>query len=78
MRKYKLFYYGKIGTASEKKIDFHIEGDSALGPLPEHIKVSHLITILGNIIDNAFDAVSEREEKNVSFFCYGYWARYCI
>ncbi|WP_283748540.1 ATP-binding protein, partial [Bacillus cereus] len=35
---------------------------------PDHIKVSHLITILGNIIDNAFDAVSEREEKSVSFF----------
>ncbi|MGN4630357.1 ATP-binding protein [Bacillus cereus group sp. MYBK29-1] len=59
---------GKLGTASEKKIDFHIEGDSALHPLPDHIKVSHLITILGNIIDNAFDAVSEREEKSVSFF----------
>ncbi|MGA4499966.1 ATP-binding protein [Bacillus bombysepticus] len=59
---------GKIGTASEKKIDFHIEGDSALHPLPDHIKVSHLITILGNIIDNAFDVVSEREEKSVSFF----------
>ncbi|MES9752058.1 sensor histidine kinase [Bacillus wiedmannii] len=59
---------GKIGTASEKKIDFHIEGDSALHPLPDHIKVSHLITILGNIIDNAFDAVSTQEEKNVSFF----------
>ncbi|GAB6615704.1 ATP-binding protein [Bacillus cereus] len=59
---------GKIGTASEKKIDFHIEGDSALHPLPDHIKVSHLITILGNIIDNAFDAVSGQEEKNVSFF----------
>ncbi|KAB2498154.1 ATP-binding protein [Bacillus cereus] len=59
---------GKLGTASEKKIDFHIEGDSALHPLPDHIKVSHLITILGNIIDNAFDAVNEREEKRVSFF----------
>ncbi|MBY7123571.1 sensor histidine kinase [Bacillus sp. 16GRE42] len=59
---------GKIGTASEKKIDFHIEEDSALHPLPDHIKVSHLITILGNIIDNAFDTVSEQEEKNVSFF----------
>ncbi|WP_242225833.1 sensor histidine kinase [Bacillus cereus group sp. BfR-BA-01358] len=59
---------GKLGKASEKKIDFHIEGDSALHPLPDHIKVSHLITILGNIIDNAFDAVSEREEKSVSFF----------
>ncbi|MBJ6722776.1 ATP-binding protein [Bacillus cereus] len=59
---------GKLATASEKKIDFHIEGDSALHPLPDHIKVSHLITILGNIIDNAFDAVNEREEKRVSFF----------
>ncbi|KMP34627.1 ATPase [Bacillus cereus] len=59
---------GKIGTASEKKIDFHIEGDSALHPLPDHIKVSHLITILGNIIDNAFDAVSGQEDKSISFF----------
>ncbi|MCU5171792.1 ATP-binding protein [Bacillus paranthracis] len=59
---------GKLATASEKKIDFHIEGDSALHPLPDHIKVSHLITILGNIIDNAFDAVIGQEEKNVSFF----------
>ncbi|MDF9447807.1 ATPase [Bacillus toyonensis] len=59
---------GKLATASERKIDFHIEGDSALHPLPDHIKVSHLITILGNIIDNAFDAVSGQEEKNVSFF----------
>ncbi|MBL2533689.1 GHKL domain-containing protein, partial [Klebsiella pneumoniae] len=41
---------------------------SALHPLPDHIKVSHLITILGNIIDNAFDAVSGQEEKRVSFF----------
>lgn len=54
---------GKIGTASEKKIHFHIEGDSALHPLPDHIKVSHLITILGNIIDNAFDAVNERGKR---------------
>lgn len=44
--------------------------DSALHPLPDHIKVSHLITILGNIIDNAFDAVSEREEKECFFLCY--------
>ncbi len=59
---------GKLGTASEKKIQFHIESDSTLNPLPDHIEISHLITILGNIIDNAFDAVSNQSEKYVSFF----------
>ncbi|MEI4619836.1 sensor histidine kinase [Bacillus cereus] len=59
---------GKLGTASEKKIQFNIEGDSTLNPLPDHIEISHLITILGNMIDNAFDAVSNQSEKCVSFF----------
>ncbi|TYR79409.1 sensor histidine kinase [Priestia megaterium] len=59
---------GKIGKASEKKVNFFIESGSMLKSLPEHIGISHLIIIIGNIIDNAFDAVSSQKDKLVTFF----------
>lgn len=36
--------------------------------LLDYIKVLYFIMIFGNIIDNVFDVVSEREEKSVFFF----------
>ncbi|OCA84970.1 ATP-binding protein [Pseudobacillus wudalianchiensis] len=59
---------GKLGKASEKKVTFEIDSESYLETLPSHIKLSELILILGNIIDNAFDAVSDREKPLVNFF----------
>lgn len=62
---------GKISKASEKKIDFTIEPESSLQTLPDHIEISQLIIILGNIIDNAFEAVESKqraEGMQVSFF----------
>lgn len=59
---------GKLGKASEKKIDFLIDENSSLAPLPEHISMSKLITILGNLLDNAMEAVSQRQDKQVTFF----------
>jgi two-component system, CitB family, sensor histidine kinase CitS len=59
---------GKLGKSSEKKIKFEIAPDSYLGPLPPHIKLSNLIVILGNIIDNAFEAVYGVESGTVKFF----------
>ncbi|WP_174614438.1 ATP-binding protein [Virgibacillus ihumii] len=62
---------GKISKASEKKIDFTVEPDSSLQMLPEHIKISQLVIIVGNIIDNAFEAVEAKqrtEGMHVSFF----------
>ncbi|CAG9609030.1 ATP-binding protein [Pseudoneobacillus rhizosphaerae] len=59
---------GKLGKSSEKKIKFEIASDSYLGPLPPHIKLSNLIVILGNIIDNAFEAVYGVESGTVKFF----------
>jgi two-component system, CitB family, sensor histidine kinase CitS len=59
---------GKIAKASEKKIDFQIDGESSLSPLPEFIGISPLIVILGNLIDNAFEAVIDQKVKCVSFF----------
>ncbi|MFP3511927.1 sensor histidine kinase [Peribacillus sp. SIMBA_075] len=59
---------GKIGKASEKKIIFEIDSQSYLEKLPDHIKLSQLTLILGNIIDNALEAVSGMEEPLVKFF----------
>jgi two-component system, CitB family, sensor histidine kinase CitS len=59
---------GKLGKASEKKINFEIVPDSYLNELPAHFKISNLIVILGNLIDNAFEAVAGLESPNVKFF----------
>ncbi|MCC3355467.1 ATP-binding protein [Bacillus sp. REN16] len=60
---------GKIGKASEHKINFTIDPNSFLKPLPKHVDLSKLITILGNIIDNAFEEVMKNNgKKEVAFF----------
>lgn len=59
---------GKISKASEQKIEFKIDGESSLDVIPSHINRSKLVTILGNLIDNAFEAVINEEHKQVSFF----------
>ncbi|MEH7094155.1 sensor histidine kinase [Neobacillus vireti] len=59
---------GKLGKASEKKIKFEIVAESYLDHLPTHMKLSNLIVILGNLIDNAFEAVTESNPPIVKFF----------
>ncbi len=59
---------GKIGKASEKKIEFEIDSNSSLQTLPIHINLSHLIVIIGNLIDNAFEAVVRNKNPKVMFF----------
>ncbi|WP_138419574.1 ATP-binding protein [Aquibacillus sediminis] len=63
---------GKISKASEKKVHFLVDSNSSLEELPQHIEVTHIITIIGNLIDNAFDAVMCRENRNVTFFALDY------
>lgn len=63
---------GKLGRASEKKINLEIEPDSFVDVLPAHIGVSDMITIIGNLIDNAFEAVAQQSEKNVIFSITGF------
>ncbi|WP_299086782.1 sensor histidine kinase [uncultured Metabacillus sp.] len=58
---------GKLGKASEKKVLFEIDPDSYVEPLPNHIEVTDIITIIGNLIDNAFEAVIHQNEKKVTF-----------
>ena len=59
---------GKIAKASEMKERFSISPESSINALPEHIELLPLLTIIGNLIDNAFDAVKQVEGGNVSFF----------
>ncbi|MBT2218464.1 sensor histidine kinase [Virgibacillus dakarensis] len=59
---------GKISKASEKKISFTIDDNSSLDIVPKQIDMVKLITILGNLIDNAMEAVEANETKHVTFF----------
>ncbi|MCD8554395.1 ATP-binding protein [Seleniivibrio sp.] len=56
---------GKYMTASEKKIKFRIDEESSMLDVPKSISRTHLLTIVGNIIDNAFDASLENKTQHV-------------
>ncbi|MEH7085495.1 sensor histidine kinase [Neobacillus drentensis] len=64
------FILGKVSLASELKIYLTIERDSSFRDLPEEISRDTLVTIIGNLVNNAFDAVREngKVEKRVSLF----------
>ncbi|WP_338025422.1 ATP-binding protein [Caldalkalibacillus thermarum] len=64
------FLLGKYNRAHELKITFVLDKQSTLRDLPEHINREKLVTILGNLIDNAFEAVLEnnKPEKKVTLF----------
>lgn len=59
---------GKLGKASEKKIKFIIDENSSIGAIPKHFSYSDIISIIGNLVDNAFDAVEGRKDGEVTFF----------
>ncbi|WP_158734931.1 sensor histidine kinase [Alteribacillus sp. YIM 98480] len=59
---------GKSGRASEMKIKFEVDSNSQLEPLPEHISQTKIISILGNVIDNALDAAKNSPKPEVNFF----------
>ncbi|MFC7063819.1 ATP-binding protein [Halobacillus seohaensis] len=63
----KAILLGKLSRASELKIDFSIDEGTSLESVPSHIDRSKLVTILGNMIDNAFEAVQDQEAKQVVF-----------
>jgi two-component system CitB family sensor kinase len=47
---------GKAAEAGERGIDFVISPDTSVGEVPERVQA--LTTIVGNLVDNAFDAVA--------------------
>lgn len=64
------FILGKASLASELKINFIIDRESSFTDLPLEISRDSLITIIGNLVNNAFEAVKEngRAEKIVTLF----------
>ncbi|EKN70846.1 sensor histidine kinase [Neobacillus bataviensis LMG 21833] len=64
------FILGKVSLASELKIHFSIDRESSFADVPADISRDSLITIIGNLVNNAFEAVRENEkiEKWVSLF----------
>lgn len=56
---------GKYNRARELKIDFSIAKDSRMRDIPKNIDRKKLVTILGNLLDNAFDAVQNSPNKAV-------------
>jgi two-component system, CitB family, sensor histidine kinase CitS len=59
---------GKMGMASEMKISFIVDENSSLQELPSFIRTGDLTIIIGNLIDNAFDAVTFQSKGEVNFF----------
>lgn len=58
---------GKLGLASENKITLTIDEDCYLDKVPEHIKPEQLVSIIGNLIDNAIEAVQGLKNGTVIF-----------
>lgn len=61
---------GKFNQANEVKIYFEIDPDSSFKDIPITIKRDNLTTIIGNLIDNAIEAVLKpcAPAKNVKIF----------
>ncbi len=59
---------GKYNRAHELRLKLFFDPDCFLGDLPEHIEISKLVLILGNLLDNAFDALNGRDLAEVH--CY--------
>ncbi|MFT9849184.1 ATP-binding protein [Aneurinibacillus sp. REN35] len=61
---------GLYNKARELKIAFEIDPHSELDHLPTHLNRQHLVSILGNLITNAFEAVQKEmpERRKVKLF----------
>jgi len=57
-------FLGKYDVAKERKIEFIIDTDSSLSEVPSRIPREKLVTVLGNIIDNAFDASIANQQQS--------------
>lgn len=56
---------GKASQMSELGIEFSVDPDSTLSGLPPNVSGGDLILILGNLLENAIDAVVKSEEKKI-------------
>ncbi|WP_377887611.1 ATP-binding protein [Alkalihalobacillus sp. R86527] len=54
---------GKYNRAHELRVDFTIDDESSMSDLPHHIEAEKIVTVLGNLIDNAMEAVIADSNK---------------
>ncbi|QKS72523.1 two-component system sensor histidine kinase DcuS [Paenalkalicoccus suaedae] len=60
------FMHGKYSYMREKQVDFHVRCETEI-PIPKDRALNHaFITIAGNLIDNAAEAVYNQEVRSVS------------
>lgn len=57
---------GKYNYAKEQDIDFTIDLESSMNDIPDNVDREKLVTVLGNLFNNAFEAVMEADEKKVT------------
>ena len=55
---------GKTAQAAERGIDLHVEGDVSTETLP--VAPRDLVTVVGNLVDNAMDATADSVPRRVS------------
>lgn len=55
----------KYSKATERQIEFVISTDSYLDKLPDHVIEDDISSILGNLLDNAIDALTGRRESKI-------------
>ncbi|KMJ59470.1 ATPase [Bacillus sp. LL01] len=63
---------GKLAVASEKKILLQLDEGSSVQEVPSNIGFSSLVAVVGNLLDNAMEAVEQKEDGIVSFFAVDY------
>ncbi len=54
---------GKSAQAAERGIELHVDDDTSVTGLP--VEARDVVTLLGNLLDNAFDAVADRPVRRV-------------
>jgi len=55
---------GKINRSKELQVDLQIDQESSLAEIPDSVDTKLLVSILGNIIDNAMEAAKERNKAS--------------
>ncbi|MGM0874822.1 MAG: DcuS/MalK family sensor histidine kinase [Bacillota bacterium] len=59
------FIMGKLSFARENQVEIVIDNETVI-PEPKEVNVTHeLITIVGNVIDNAIEAMNDMKEKKL-------------
>lgn len=58
---------GKLAVASEKKVQLRLDEGSSIRVIPDRIPLASLVSIIGNLLDNAIEATEGKKDGEVSF-----------